>query len=66
MFLSDAKMGVYIDYAATTPVDSRVLKAMEPYFNENFGNTMSLHKQGRKAKETLKESRKTVAALMNS
>ena len=66
MFLSDQKMGVYIDYAATTPVDPRVLKVMEPYFNEIFGNTMSLHKQGRKAKETLKESRKTVAALMNA
>jgi len=66
MFLSDPKMGIYIDYAATTPVDPRVLKAMEPYFNEKYGNTMSLHKQGRKSKESLEESRKTVAALMNA
>ncbi len=66
MFLSDQKMGIYIDYAATTPVDPRVLKAMEPYFNEKYGNTMSLHKQGREAKETLRKSRKTVAALMNA
>jgi cysteine desulfurase len=66
MFLSDKKMEVYMDYAATTPVDSRVLKAMNPYFSEKYGNTMSLHKQGREAKKALEESRKSVAALMNA
>ncbi len=55
-----------MDYAATTPVDPRVLKAMKPYFSEKYGNTMSLHKQGREAKNALEESRKTVAALMNA
>ncbi len=55
-----------MDYAATTPVDSRVLKAMNPYFSEKYGNTMSLHKQGREAKKALEESRKSVAALMNA
>ncbi len=55
-----------MDYAATTPVDPRVLKAMKPYFSERYGNTMSLHKQGREAKNALEESRKTVAALMNA
>jgi len=59
-------MEVYMDYAATTPVDPRVLKAMKPYFNEKYGNTMSLHKQGREAKEALDASRKSVAALMNA
>jgi len=59
-------MEVYMDYAATTPVDPRVLKAMMPYFSEKYGNTMSLHKQGREAKEALEESRKSVAALMNA
>ncbi len=59
-------MELYMDYAATTPVDPRVLKAMMPYFNEKFGNTMSLHKIGREAKEALEESRKTVAELMNA
>jgi cysteine desulfurase len=59
-------MEVYMDYAATTPVDPRVLKAMKPYFNEKYGNTMSLHKQGREAKEALEASRKSVAALMNA
>jgi cysteine desulfurase len=59
-------MELYMDYAATTPVDPRVLKAMMPYFNEKYGNTMSLHKIGREAKEALEESRKTVAELMNA
>jgi cysteine desulfurase len=59
-------MRVYMDYAATTPVDPRVLKAMKPYFSEKYGNSVSLHKQGREAKEALEESRKTIAAMMNA
>ncbi len=55
---------IYLDYAATTPVDSRSLKAMRPYFSEKFGNTMSLHCFGQEAKEALEESRQTVANLM--
>ncbi len=59
-------MNVYMDYAATTPVDPRVLKAMRPYFSEKYGNTMSLHTQGREAKKALDESRNVVAAMMNA
>jgi len=59
-------VGVYLDYAATTPVDPRVLKAMLPYFSEKFGNTMSLHSFGQEAKEALEESREVVADLMNA
>jgi cysteine desulfurase len=59
-------MEVYMDYAATTPVDGRVLQAMMPYFSEEYGNTMSLHIRGRKAKEALEESRTAVADLMNA
>jgi cysteine desulfurase len=66
MSLSDTKMSVYMDYAATTPVDPRVLKAMNPYFSEKYGNTMSLHTQGREAKKALEESRNAVAAFMNA
>jgi len=58
-------MRVYMDYAATTPVDPRVFKAMKPYFSEKYGNSVSLHKQGRDAKEALEESRKTIAEMMN-
>ena len=59
-------MRVYMDYAATTPADPRVVEAMKPYFNEKFGNSVSLHKQGREAKAALDESREAVASLMNA
>ena len=55
-----------MDYAATTPVDPRVLKTMKPYFSEKYGNSVSLHKQGREAKEALEKSRKTIAEMMNA
>jgi cysteine desulfurase len=57
---------LYLDYAATTPIDPRVLKAMEPYFSEKFGNTMSLHSFGQEAKTALEESREIVADLMGA
>jgi len=57
---------IYLDYAATTPVDPRVLKAMKPYFSEKFGNTMSLHSFGQEAKTALEESREIVANLMGA
>ncbi|MGC8812156.1 MAG: cysteine desulfurase NifS [Candidatus Aenigmatarchaeota archaeon] len=59
-------MRVYLDYAATTPVDPRVLKEMLPYFSKKFGNTMSLHSFGREAKNALEEAREKVAGLMNA
>jgi cysteine desulfurase len=59
-------MNVYMDYAATTPVDPRVFKAMKPYFSEKYGNSVSIHKQGREAKEALEQSRKTIAAMINA
>ena len=57
---------IYFDYAATTPVDARVLKAMLPYFKEKFGNTMSIHWFGQEAKLALEKSRKIVADLMGA
>ena len=57
---------IYLDYAATTPVDTRVLKAMEPYFNKKFGNTMGLYSLGLEAKKALEDSRKTVAKFMKA
>ncbi len=59
-------MRVYMDYAATTPVDPRVFKAMKPYFSEKYGNSVSLHKEGREAKKALQESRKTIAEMLNA
>ncbi len=57
---------IYLDYAATTPVDPRVLRAMLPYFNKKFGNTMSLHGFGQEAKQALEESREAVANLIGA
>jgi cysteine desulfurase len=59
-------MKVYLDYAATTPTDPRVLKEMLPFFNKKFGNTMSLHSFGREAKLATEEAREKVASLMNA
>ena len=60
------KRWMYLDYAATTPADSRVIKAMLPYFTEKFGNTMSLHGFGQEAKQALEQSREAVADLMGA
>ena len=60
------RCGVYLDYAATTPVDPRVIKAMMPYFSEKFGNTMSAHGFGQESKQALEESREIVANLINA
>ncbi len=53
---------IYFDYAATTPVDARVLDAMLPFFTERFGNANSLYALGRDAYRALEEARETVAA----
>ena len=61
-----SKTKIYLDYASTAPVDPRVFKAMRPYFNKKFGNTMSLHGFGQTAKEALEKSREEVANLMGA
>lgn len=57
---------IYLDYAATTPVDERVAKSMLPYLTKKFGNTMSLHSFGQEAKIALEESREAVADLIGA
>jgi cysteine desulfurase len=57
---------VYLDYAATTPVDPKVLKAMQPYFDKKFGNTMSLHSLGLEAEKALEDSREMVAKFIRA
>jgi len=57
---------IYLDYAATTPVDPRVVKTMEPYLNKKFGNTASLHSFGMEAKEALEKSRKIIADTLKA
>ena len=55
---------VYLDYAATTYMDKRVLQAMRPYFEKIYGNPSSIHKEGRKAKYALYQARKKVAQIL--
>ena len=57
---------VYLDYAATTPVDPGVLRAMSPYFNRNFANASSMHSFGQKAKNALEQSRNIIAEALNA
>ena len=57
---------IYLDYAATTPVDPRVVEAMLPYFTERYGNASSLHSNGRESKLAMDNSRKLIANLMNA
>ena len=56
---------IYLDYAATTPVDSRVLDAMLPYFSASFGNPSSVHRYGQRAEAAVDEARESVAASLN-
>jgi len=60
------KKRIYMDNAATTRVDPRVSTAMQPYFNNKFGNTTSLHSFGQEAKMALDESRKMIAGMIGS
>lgn len=57
---------VYLDYAAATPVDSRVQKAMAPFLRGVFGNPSSLHREGRKAKAALEQARSDIAKVINA
>ncbi|MEM2936134.1 MAG: cysteine desulfurase NifS [Candidatus Bathyarchaeia archaeon] len=57
---------VYVDYAATTPLDPRVLEAMKPYFTVVYGNASSINTFGLEARQALEDARKTVAGLMNA
>lgn len=57
---------IYLDYAATTPVDPRVLKAMMPYFSKQFGNTMSLHEMGQIASKAVENARSTIASFIHA
>jgi len=55
----------YFDYAATTPVDKRVVKAMQPYQSEIFGNPGSLHKFGQEASAAVFKARNKISKLIN-
>ena len=55
-----------MDYAATTPLDPRVLEDMKPYFSEVYGNASSINTFGLEARQAVEDARKVVAELMNA
>lgn len=57
---------IYMDHAATTPVDREVVDAMLPYFTRFYGNASSLHSFGTEAHNALDESRQHVANILNA
>lgn len=59
-------MRVYLDYAATTPTDLDVVKAMLPYFTDRFGNPSSIHSFGRETKAAIEDARDKVADLIGA
>jgi cysteine desulfurase len=55
---------VYLDHAATTPVDERVLDAMRPYWEREFGNPSSVYGLGRRARRALDDARDRIAQVL--
>ena len=57
---------IYLDNAATTKVDEKVLKEMLPYFTQDYGNASSPHLEGNKAKQALEKARRIIAKSINA
>ena len=59
-------MRIYLDNAATTPLLPEVIKTMTEVLTNTFGNPSSLHAEGRNARATIEEARKTVAKAIGA
>lgn len=59
-------MRVYLDNAATTPLDKEVLKSMYEVMESQYGNPSSIHAHGREVRTLIEKSRKTVASLLHA
>ncbi len=57
---------IYLDYAATTPTDPRVIDEMLPFFGEHFGNPSSVHGFGQETKRAIEKARETVSGLIGA
>jgi cysteine desulfurase len=64
--MSDAPRTIYLDYAATTPVDERVVEVMLPFLTERYGNPNSLYALGRDAYRALEAARESFAAAIGA
>lgn len=58
------RRSIYLDYSATTPMDTRVVEAMTPYYDIFFGNASSAHAAGRRAEQAVEDARETIARLL--
>lgn len=58
------KREIYLDHAATTPVDSAVLRKMQPYFDVKYGNPSSVHRLGDQARQAVEKARQQVADFL--
>jgi len=56
---------IYLDNAATTKMDGKVVSAMLPYFEQKFGNASSQHEIGQEAKNALEKARRIIAKAIN-
>ena len=56
---------IYLDNAATTPLDPRVLEVMLPYLGEKYGNPSSFHSIGKIATDALREARADIATILH-
>ena len=63
--MKDSKY-IYLDNAATTPMDPKVIEEINKHFKETYGNSSSLHSAGQKAGQVLLKSRETIASLINA
>jgi len=59
-------MRIYLDNAATTPLDKEVLETMLPYMTDFYGNPSSIHTHGREVRSAIEKARKTIAQLLNT
>lgn len=57
---------IYLDNGATTPMDKKVIEAMEPFFDKKFGNASSSHHLGQEAKIAMEDARKVIANSINA
>lgn len=55
---------IYLDHAATTPLNEDVLAAMMPFLTDHFGNASSVHARGRKARHAVESAREDIASLL--
>lgn len=61
---SKNKKLIYLDHAAATPIDARVLRTMMPYFSNTFGNASSLHSLGVATRNAIDDARKTISQVL--